>query len=80
MVEELKKKIDETKAEVQESWRRIDELGKGTPQSLPKPKEQKKLEDKSNVSPLKRAMTKVGLKKDGDKEGGDWTRVKSNID
>lgn len=80
MVEELKKKIGETKAQVQESWKRIEELEKETPQSLPKPEEPKKLEDKSNVSPLKRAMTKMGLKKGEDKEGGDWTRVKSNID
>lgn len=80
MVEELKKKIEETKAEVQESWKRIEEIETETLESLPRPEEPKKLEDKSDASLLKKAMTKMGFKKGKEKGGGDWTRVKSNID
>jgi len=81
MTEEIKKEIEEEKAKAQEGLNRLEELGKEIPESLPKPEEQKKIEDKRNISPLNRMLSTLGLKKESPKgEGKDWTRVKSSVD
>jgi len=67
MVEEIKKQFEEEKAEVHEGWKRIEELGKEMPKSLPKTEEPKKLEDKEHISPLNRMLLKVGFKKESPK-------------
>ncbi len=81
MLGELKKKMEEKKAEVYEGWKRIERLEERIPEPLPKPENSRKLEDRGRISPLKKMMAKMGFKRDKDSgEGGDWTRLKSNID